>query len=85
MTGQQATTGRQIESRSAFVHGPERRYRGRQEGAAHQGRHQSFDVTRRLAQELVVNEKVNVLACMGITPLAMATAPLATQSKTPWW
>ena len=41
------------------------------------------DVTRRLAQELVVNEKVNVLAGMGITPSAMATAPLATQSKTP--
>ena len=32
------------------------------------------DVTRRLAQELVVNEKVNVLAGMGITPSAMATA-----------
>src|SRR6218665_3124991 len=41
------------------------------------------DMTRRLAQELVVNDKVNVLAGMGITPSALATVPLATQSKTP--
>jgi len=41
------------------------------------------DVTKRLAQELIVNDKVNVLAGFGITPSAMATAPLATQSKTP--
>jgi branched-chain amino acid transport system substrate-binding protein len=41
------------------------------------------DQTRRLAQELIVNDKVNVLAGMGITPSAMAVAPLATQSKTP--
>ena len=39
--------------------------------------------TRRLAQELVVNDKVNVLAGMGITPSALAVAPIATQSKTP--
>jgi branched-chain amino acid transport system substrate-binding protein len=41
------------------------------------------DTTRRLAQELVVNDKVAVLAGFGLTPLAMATAPIATQSKTP--
>jgi branched-chain amino acid transport system substrate-binding protein len=41
------------------------------------------DVTKRLAQELIVNDKVNVLAGFGITPSAFATAPLATQSKTP--
>jgi branched-chain amino acid transport system substrate-binding protein len=41
------------------------------------------DVTKRLAQELVVNDKVNVLAGFGLTPLALATAPIATQSKTP--
>lgn len=43
----------------------------------------SPDVTKRIAQELVVNEKVQVLAGFGLTPLAMATAPVATQSKTP--
>ena len=41
------------------------------------------DVTKRLAQELVVNDKVDVLAGFGLTPLALATAPVATQSKTP--
>ncbi len=41
------------------------------------------DVTKRIAQELVVNDKVNVLAGFGLTPLALATAPVATQAKTP--
>lgn len=41
------------------------------------------DVSKRLAQELVVNDKVNVLAGFGLTPLAMASATIATQSKTP--
>jgi branched-chain amino acid transport system substrate-binding protein len=41
------------------------------------------DTTKRIAQELVVNDKVNVLAGFGLTPLALATAPIATQSKTP--
>ena len=41
------------------------------------------DMTKRLAQDLVINDKVQVLAGFGLTPLAMATAPVATQSKTP--
>ncbi len=41
------------------------------------------DVTKRLAQELVINDKVDVLAGFGLTPLALATGPIATQSKTP--
>ena len=41
------------------------------------------DATKRLAQELLINDKVQVLAGFGLTPLAFATAPLATQSKTP--
>jgi len=41
------------------------------------------DTTRRLAQELVVNDKVVALAGFGLTPLALASAPIATQSKTP--
>jgi len=41
------------------------------------------DVTKRIAQELVVNDKVSVLAGFGLTPLALASAPIATQSKTP--
>ncbi len=41
------------------------------------------DQARRLAQELVVNDKVQVLGGFSLTPLALAVAPVATQSKTP--
>ena len=41
------------------------------------------DITKRIAQDLVVTDKVDVLAGFGLTPLALATAPIATQSKTP--
>ncbi len=40
------------------------------------------DNTQRLAQELIVNDKVAVLAGFGVTPAALAVAPLATQAKT---
>ena len=43
----------------------------------------SPDNSRRLGQELVVNDKVAALAGFGLTPQAFATAPIATQSKTP--
>jgi len=39
--------------------------------------------TRRIAEELAVNDKVTVLAGFGLSPQAFATAPVATQSKTP--
>lgn len=41
------------------------------------------DTTKRIAQELIVNDKVNVLMGFGLTPLALAVAPLATQAKVP--
>jgi branched-chain amino acid transport system substrate-binding protein len=41
------------------------------------------ETTKRLAQELIVTEKVHFLAGFGLTPLALAVAPLATESKTP--
>jgi branched-chain amino acid transport system substrate-binding protein len=41
------------------------------------------DTTKRLAQELIVNDHVAVLAGFGLTPLALAAAPLATQAKVP--
>jgi branched-chain amino acid transport system substrate-binding protein len=84
MTGQQASTGRQIEAAARLYMA--------QNGDTVAGRKVQLivkddtslpDVTKRLAQELIVNDKVDVLAGFGITPSAMATAPLATQSKTP--
>lgn len=41
------------------------------------------DTSKRIAQELLVNEKVQVLAGMGLTPISLAVAPLATQAKVP--
>ena len=41
------------------------------------------ETTKRIAQQLVVQEKVNVLAGFGLTPLALAAAPIATDAKTP--
>jgi branched-chain amino acid transport system substrate-binding protein len=39
--------------------------------------------TKRIAQELIVNDKVGIIAGFGITPAALAAAPLATQAKIP--
>ena len=39
------------------------------------------DNTKRLAQELIVNDKVAVLAGFALTPGALAVAPLATEAK----
>lgn len=41
------------------------------------------DTTKRLAQELVVNEKVSLLAGFALTPGAIATAAIATEAKVP--
>lgn len=41
------------------------------------------DVARRLAQELIVSEKVDFLAGMDYTPNTMAVAPLSTSAKVP--
>ncbi len=84
MTGQSASTGRQIEAAARLYMA--------QNGDTVAGKKVELivkddtglpDVTKRLAQELVVNDKVNVLAGFGLTPLALAVAPIATQSKTP--
>jgi branched-chain amino acid transport system substrate-binding protein len=84
MTGQQASTGRQIEAAVRLYMA--------QNGSTVAGKKVEViikddaatpDVSRRFAQELVVNDKVNVLAGFGVTPAALAAAPIATQSKTP--
>jgi branched-chain amino acid transport system substrate-binding protein len=84
MTGQQASTGRQIEAAARLYMA--------QNGDTVAGKKVELivkddtglpDVAKRIAQELVVNDKVNVLAGFGLTPIALAVAPIATQSKTP--
>ena len=84
MTGQQASTGKQEEAAVKLWVA--------QSGATVAGRKVEVilkddggvpDATKRIAQELIVNDKVDVLLGFGITPSAFATAPIATQSKTP--
>ncbi len=41
------------------------------------------EITKQLAQELIVKENIDILAGFGLTPLALSTAPLATQTKKP--
>lgn len=84
MTGQQASTGRQIEAAvKLYIAQNGDTVAGRKIEVIVKDDVATPDVTKRLAQELVVNEKVNVLAGFGVTPAALAAAPIATQSKTP--
>jgi branched-chain amino acid transport system substrate-binding protein len=84
MTGQQASTGRQIDAAiKLWVAQNGSKVAGKKVEIILKDDQSLPDQTRRLAQELVVNDKVVALAGFGITPSAMATAPIATQSKTP--
>jgi len=84
MTGQQASTGRQIEAAvRLYMAQNGDTVAGKKIEVIVKDDAATPDVTKRLAQELVVNDKVDVLAGFGVTPAALAAAPIATQSKTP--
>ena len=82
MTGQQASTGKQIDAavrlymqqNGSTVAGKKIEVILKDDGAVP-------DNTKRIAQELIVNDKVAVIAGFGVTPAALAAAPLATQAK----
>ena len=84
MTGPFTTTGKQVEAGVRFYM--------QQNGASVDGKKIELilrddagiaDNSRRIAQELLVGDKVNILAGFGLTPIALAVAPLATETKTP--
>src|SRR5712675_3589576 len=84
MTGQQASTGKQIDAAVKLYQA--------QHGTTVAGRKIEVilkddaavpDNTKRIAQELIVNDKVAFIAGFGVTPAALAAAPLATQAKVP--
>ena len=84
MTGGQASTGKQIDNAVKLYM--------QQKGDTVAGKKIEVilkddaavpDNTKRLAQELIVNDKVNFIAGFGVTPAALAVAPLATQAKIP--
>src|SRR5512144_681048 len=84
MTGPQASTGKQIDAgvklymqqHGATVAGKKIEVILKDDGAVP-------DNTKRPAQELIVNDKVNIIAGFGVTPAALAAAPLATQARIP--
>lgn len=84
MTGQQASTGKQIDAAiKLWMQQSGGKVAGKKVEVIVKDDGGVADTSRRLAQELVVNDKVVALAGFGLTPIALATAPIATQSKTP--
>src|SRR5262249_121508 len=82
LTGGLASTGKQIDNaiklymqqNGATVAGKKVEVIVKDDGAVP-------DNSKRLAQELIVNDKVNFVAGFGVTPAALAVAPLATQAQ----
>jgi branched-chain amino acid transport system substrate-binding protein len=84
MTGPFASTGRQIDAAvRLYMQRNGAEVAGRKVELVLKDDTGTADVTRRIAQELIVNDRVNVIAGFGLTPLAMAVGPLATQAKVP--
>src|SRR5215471_21414573 len=82
MTGQQASTGKQIKAAVDLYmkeHGDT--VAGKKVQVILRDSATVPDNTKRLAQELIVNDKVNVIAGFEITPAALVVAPLATEAK----
>jgi branched-chain amino acid transport system substrate-binding protein len=84
MTGQQQSTGKQeaaaiklyMAQHGDTVAGKKVELIIRDDGAVP-------DNTKRIAQELIVTDKVAFLGGFGVTPAALAVAPLSAESKTP--
>ena len=84
MTGQQASTGKQVDAAvKLFLAQNGTTVAGKKIEVILKDDTSVPDVAKRLAQELVVNDKVAVLAGFGLTPIALAVAPIATQAKVP--
>ena len=82
MTGQQASTGKQIKAAvDLYVKEHGDTVAGKKIQIILRDSASVPDNTKRLAQELIVNDKVNILAGFEITPAAMVVAPLATEAK----
>jgi branched-chain amino acid transport system substrate-binding protein len=84
MTGQQASTGKQEQAGAKLymqLHGDT--VAGKKINLEVKDDTGAADVTKRLAQELVTNDHAAALLGFGLTPLALATAPVATEAKVP--
>ena len=84
LTGPQAASGRQMVAGAKLYLGEKgNKVAGKTIELVIRDDTGTADVTRRIAQELIVNDKVSVISGFGLTPLAMAVGPVITQSKVP--
>ena len=84
MTGPFASTGRQVEAGvKAFMAINGDTAGGKKVEVVLRDDAGTADQTRRIAQELVVNDGVSMLMGFGLTPLAMSVAPVLNQAKVP--
>jgi branched-chain amino acid transport system substrate-binding protein len=84
MTGPQASTGKQERAGAELYlkeHGDT--VAGKKIALVVKDDTGAADVTKRIAEELITNDHANVLMGFGLTPLALATAPVATAAKVP--
>src|SRR5579863_1610512 len=84
MTGPQASTGKQERAGAELYiqqHGDT--VAGKKISLILKDDTGAADVTKRLAQELIGNDHASVLMGFGLTPLALAVAPVATEAKVP--
>ena len=84
MTGPFASTGRQVEAGvKAYMAINGDAAGGKKIEVVLRDDAGTADQTRRIAQELVVNDGVSMLMGFGLTPLAMSVAPVLNQAKIP--
>src|SRR5882762_156206 len=84
MTGGQASTGKQIDNAiKLYIQQHGDTVAGRKIEIILKDDAALPDKTKTAAQELIVNDKVSFIAGFGVTPAALAAAPLATQAKVP--
>ncbi|MGK9051360.1 ABC transporter substrate-binding protein [Xaviernesmea oryzae] len=84
MTGPFASTGRQVEAGvKAYMALNGDTVAGKKIEVVLRDDAGVADQTRRIAQELVVNDGVKMLMGFGLTPLAMSVAPVLNQAKIP--
>jgi branched-chain amino acid transport system substrate-binding protein len=84
MTGPSASTGKQEKAGAElFIHEHGDTVAGKTIKLVIKDDTGAADVTKRLAEELVANDHAKVLMGFGLTPLALAAAPIATEAKVP--
>ena len=84
MTGPFASTGRQVQAGiNAYMALNGNSAAGKTVEVVLRDDAGTADQTRRIVQELVVNDGANILMGFGLTPLAMSVAPVLNQAKVP--